>query len=152
MILIFQAAIVLPPDCEHQHLGDGKCDDGNNREECGYDNGDCCPPHRSGWNQTCSECECRAPPTKGCGLLDFVGNSYCDDENNNAECNFDNGDCCPPHGLDNWDQHCTACECKERDGDGKCDDEKSQKWCNKNKKKCSEEKIYKKCMKTCERC
>jgi hypothetical protein len=30
----------------------------------------------------------------GCSNQDWVGDGYCDDEFNNAECNFDGADCC----------------------------------------------------------
>ena len=53
----------------------------------------------------------------GCEYPQYEGDTYCDDGNNNAGCNFDGGDCCPgsnPPEL--WDNYCTICECKE-DGD-----------------------------------
>ena len=37
-----------------------------------------------------------------------MGNGYCDDGLNTAECNFDAGDCCDPNA--NTDS-CTNCEC-----------------------------------------
>ena len=44
------------------------------------------------------------------GNLSGIGNGYCDDENNNDECNFDGGDCC----LDNvLTDYCTKCQCLE---------------------------------------
>ena len=40
----------------------------------------------------------------------WSGNGFCDDENNNVECNFDGGDCC----LDEVDKHyCSECICHE---------------------------------------
>ena len=30
----------------------------------------------------------------GCGSTQFANDQHCDDENNNAECNFDGGACC----------------------------------------------------------
>ena len=38
----------------------------------------------------------------------FVGNGFCDDGLNKAECNFDAGDCC--NSSANTD-HCTICQC-----------------------------------------
>ena len=77
-----------------------------------------------------------APPT-GCGSPNWVGDNFCDDENNNAECNFDGGDCC---GDDVNTQYCTACECLEEptegcgnpqwEGDNFCDDENNNAGCN----------------------
>ena len=43
---------------------------------------------------------------------EYIGDGYCDDENNNAECNFDEGDCCNIGGYVNWDDFCTICKCK----------------------------------------
>ena len=37
-------------------------------------------------------------------------NNYCDDETNNAECNWDGGACCNNQN-DGWDTHCTECKC-----------------------------------------
>ena len=37
----------------------------------------------------------------------YIGEGHCDPENNNAECYYDGGDCCPPHGQ-NWDFYCKA--------------------------------------------
>ena len=52
------------------------------------------------------------PPTEECGSPQWATDDYCDDENNNAGCNYDGGACCPPH-ADGWDIFCTTCECKE---------------------------------------
>ena len=38
----------------------------------------------------------------------FVGNGFCDDGLNTAECNFDGGDCCSPRS--NYD-YCSICQC-----------------------------------------
>merc|ERR1712111_105307 len=51
-----------------------------------------------------------APPSTGCGSPQWQGDNFCDDENNNAECAFDGGDCC---GDDVNTQYCSACECLE---------------------------------------
>ena len=42
------------------------------------------------------------------GTVSRIGNGYCDDENNNKECNYDGDDCC---GLFVNTEHCTFCEC-----------------------------------------
>merc|ERR1712020_580495 len=122
---------------------------GNNNPDCSYDAGDCCPvdPPPTGWDQFCTECECKA--VGGCGVPGFVGDGYCDDSNNNAECGYDSGDCCEPH-VDGWDSFCLNCECLE--GQNQCEDEGSAKFCKKNKKKCKKAKIAKKCKKTCDKC
>ena len=43
-----------------------------------------------------------------CGKALWQGDTYCDDDNNNAGCDWDGGDCCSPdHNYD----YCSACEC-----------------------------------------
>ena len=42
--------------CEYEFIGDAYCDDGNNKEECFYDGGDCCGTHIH--RDFCTECEC----------------------------------------------------------------------------------------------
>ena len=68
---------------------------------------------------------------------DWIGDGYCDDDNNNAACSYDGGDCCGDTIIMNY---CTACQCLDPDythhpteatvvcmnpqfiGDGYCDD------------------------------
>jgi len=47
-----------------------------------------------------------------CGSTKYADDEYCDDESNNADCNWDGGACCN-NGLGEWDRFCTECECKE---------------------------------------
>ena len=42
------------------------------------------------------------------GNIDWIGDTFCDDDNNNLECNYDGGDCCGPNVLTNF---CTECLC-----------------------------------------
>ena len=46
----------------------------------------------------------------GCinGIVGYIGDGYCDDENNNAGCHFDGGDCC---GVNVNTQYCNLCTC-----------------------------------------
>ena len=44
------------------------------------------------------------------------GDTYCDDENNNAGCDWDGGDCCNNDNPD-WDDFCDECACKEPDSE-----------------------------------
>ena len=46
----------------------------------------------------------------GCinGIVSYIGDGYCDDENNNAGCHFDGGDCC---GVNVNTQYCNLCIC-----------------------------------------
>merc|ERR1712193_365641 len=76
-----------------------------------------------------------APPSTGCGSPQWQGDNFCDDENNNAECAFDGGDCC---GDDVNETYCNACECLEQgeceapvwQGDGFCDDGNNNPGCD----------------------
>ena len=34
------------------------------------------------------------PPIDGCGSPEYANDKWCDDENNNAGCNYDDGACC----------------------------------------------------------
>ena len=40
----------------------------------------------------------------------FIGDGYCDDTNNNVECNYDGNDCCLPAIVDDF---CSVCICHE---------------------------------------
>ena len=42
------------------------------------------------------------------GITSYIGDSYCDDNNNNLECNYDGGDCCGPNVNTDY---CTECLC-----------------------------------------
>ena len=50
------------------------------------------------------------------GVKSWKGDKYCDNENNNAECQYDGGDCCPPRYSSAWDHFCSA----EEDVSYKC--------------------------------
>merc|ERR1719433_1441998 len=56
-----------------------------------------------------------APPPNPCGSPQWFGDNYCDDENNNAECGWDGGDCC---GDNVNTQYCSACECLDPNAGG----------------------------------
>ena len=43
----------------------------------------------------------------GC-VKEWIGDGYCDDFNNKAECKFDYGDCCDNPALD-WNNYCDEC-------------------------------------------
>ena len=45
-----------------------------------------------------------------CAVPQFKGDTYCDDQNNNAGCDWDGGDCC---GEEVSTLYCTVCECLE---------------------------------------
>ena len=42
----------------------------------------------------------------------YIGNGFCDDGLNKAECNFDGGDCCNPNASTDY---CTFCQCLDPD-------------------------------------
>ena len=78
-------------------MRDGFCNDENNNEGCAFDGGDCCgsdidvsPYHV---NFFCSRCFCFEDLECTESLL-LIGDGFCNDETNNAECLFDGGDCC----------------------------------------------------------
>merc|ERR1711962_681986 len=43
----------------------------------------------------------------------YIGDNYCDDENNNSECEMDGGDCCQENPAAGWDNYCSDCLCIE---------------------------------------
>lgn len=47
-----------------------------------------------------------------CMLPDWVGDGFCDDENNVESCNFDQGDCCEKK-HQNWNFFCNQCLCRD---------------------------------------
>merc|ERR1712083_945905 len=40
----------------------------------------------------------------------YIGDGYCDDDNNNDACQFDGGDCCNQSSI-KWNMYCYECEC-----------------------------------------
>ena len=103
--------------------------------------------YQQGSSQDCDNSEGDVP---GCpGVPEYADDLYCDDENNNAECNYDGGACCQENPQEGWDNWCTICECKEG---SECKDTWSAKKCKKQKKKCNKKNVKKNCMKTCGNC
>ena len=46
--------------------------------------------------------------THQCSQSDWIGDDYCDDDTNNAKCDYDGGDCC----LETvFADYCSKCEC-----------------------------------------
>ena len=102
-----------------QYVGDGWCDIDNNSESCDYDGGDCCEcTCNSEFDNVCGANGffCR-DPTSDCidpriemypncteGYIPYIQDGYCDNNNNNEECDYDGGDCCEctcNNGLEN---------------------------------------------------
>jgi len=80
-------------------LGNGRCDDLYNYEECLYDSGDCCRPIIQG---ECDDCICHedgkvkmklAKPDDYC-VPPLIGDGRCQRMCNVAQNMYDNGDCC----------------------------------------------------------
>merc|ERR1712077_81568 len=40
----------------------------------------------------------------------YIGDGYCDDDNNNEACQYDGGDCCD-NSAPNWNAYCYLCDC-----------------------------------------
>ena len=102
-------------ECEYDggeccfNVGNGYCDDDSNTLGCNYDGGDCCGSCVN--KEYCSTCTCLVGGSSNsfANNLNFIGNGFCDDGLNNAECQFDGGDCCGPSVNTNF---CTLCTCK----------------------------------------
>ena len=48
----------------------------------------------------------------GCDNIALVGNGFCNDETNNADCNYDGGDCCVVNANTNA---CSECACHHQE-------------------------------------
>ena len=110
----------------NQWVGDGSCDDSNNIEACSFDGGDCCGSNVN--TIFCTVCQClegggggsggttTAPHGTTSGVCNqWAGDGFCDDINNNLDCNYDGGDCC---GSNVNTLFCTECQCLEGEGGG----------------------------------
>ena len=104
--------VALYPSCTDGdifNIGDGRCDDENNNEECGYDGGDCCDctvkttlecfyaeddRFCRDSNSDCVDPRVASYPNCTNGNIPEIGNGQCDLENNNKGCHYDGGDCC----------------------------------------------------------
>ena len=53
-------------------------------------------------------------PPGGCNAA-WITDGYCDDINNNNDCNYDGGDCCGCNVNTEW---CTECQCLDPNGSG----------------------------------
>ena len=87
---------------------------------------------------SCTECACHHQGTCVAGYHPLVGNGFCNDGTNIAECEYDGGDCC---GYNITLEHCTECTCFHNEtclaglphvlvGDGVCNDETNIAECN----------------------
>ena len=61
-----------------------------------------------------SACECLdapepttvGPVNNGTCNAGWIADNYCDDINNNPECEFDGGDCCQEDPAEGWNNYC----------------------------------------------
>jgi len=93
------------------YANDNHCDDNNNNAGCNWDGGACCSNNGPVSTNYCTECKCLDPNAAGvCGSPGYANDNHCDDNNNNAGCNWDGGACCSNNGpvLTNY---CTECKC-----------------------------------------
>ena len=51
--------------------------------------------------------------TESCYNNDWIGDGFCDDPNNNENCDYDGGDCC---GNEVDKTHCLTCACHTSEG------------------------------------
>ena len=121
-------------------VGNGFFHDDTNVAGC-YDGGDCCG--NCVVTGHCEDCACLA------GVLDdgitntLVGDGVCNDETNNAECDYDGGDCCPnselvANSVCNDENNMVECDYDGGDccpnpnmvGDAICHDETNHLGCN----------------------
>ena len=128
----------------HTYKGDDYCDDENNNESCDYDGGDCCGNNVD--TSYCTQCRCLDPgystttlqttTFSRCGSPNWIGDNFCDDENNNANCNYDGGDCCMTNVNTTF---CTQCKCldpangctyPDYKNDDSCDDQNNIASCD----------------------
>ena len=56
----------------------------------------------------CRNCTCHFPETCEYGPLATFGDGICNDETNNAECSYDQGDCCLTNANTDY---CSECSC-----------------------------------------
>ena len=123
-------------DCQLSNLvGDGFCHDETNNLHCAFDRGDCCGTTCINTDY-CEDCICLTGYINNVNANALVGNGYCDDSTNNANCNFDGGDCC---GSCVNKEYCKRCECFNETaiigipnalvGDGFCNDETNNAEC-----------------------
>merc|ERR1712223_1836307 len=81
---------------------------------CLYD-ANACKNNTNGLN-VCLDGKCVSADK--CEIPKFIGDGYCDDENNKEACNFDQGDCCPGKHVEVKKDYCTVCACLGDSGAG----------------------------------
>ena len=109
-------------NCNQGWINDGGCDDINNNFDCNFDGGDCCGSDVN--TAFCTACQCLEVGGGGSGGTTtssvttigencnqgWINDGFCDDINNNFDCNFDGGDCCGSNVIQGL---CIQCQCLE---------------------------------------
>eukprot|EP00752_Nemacystus_decipiens_P008843 g7892.t1 len=126
-------------------IGDNYCDSIFNKEECGYDGGDCCEcdclqalESSISTNYSCgvNSYNC-LDPSSSCfedlypdcvergGTLEWIGTGACAIENNIAECGYDGGDCCECDCVGNLENRCgvNGFDCRDPSSPLECPEE-----------------------------
>ena len=86
-----------------------------------HDLGDCClfePGEMCGDQCICyqNEEETTMTATSSNCISDWIGDGFCDDENNYSWCQYDNGDCCHLEtAYENANEFCNECLCKSNE-------------------------------------
>ena len=94
--------------CKDDWITDGYCDDECNLKVANFDGGDCCTQYID--DSQCNVCICHLDGLRHSACPSYwIGDQFCDDACNNAENNFDDGDCC----LEDEDafDYCSICSC-----------------------------------------
>jgi len=84
-------------------------------------------------------------------VTEWIGDDYCDDGNNNEECQWDGGDCCQGEDApDGWDIYCSECQCL----DEPCENNWSTWFCERVKRwgLCTRNWAKENCKQTCDQC
>ena len=86
-----------------------------------HDLGDCClfePGEMCGDQCICyqNEEDITMTTTSSNCISDWIGDGFCDDENNYSWCQYDNGDCCHLEtAYENANEFCNECLCKSNE-------------------------------------
>ncbi|CAM9645755.1 unnamed protein product, partial [Pylaiella littoralis] len=102
-------------------------------EECDYDGGDCCECHCQDGDFECSDnvyFPCKDPDANrtceeypGCSYerISWIGSGRCSDGMNNAECDYDGGDCCECECQQAWCGSINSFTCLDPEADRSCE-------------------------------
>ena len=113
---ILQLLDIFYKDCSNTELvANGVCNDESNNAECNFDGGDCTTNTSTTIQATTTGQGTTNPTTAGGCNTGWIGDTYCDDINNNMDCSYDGGDCC---GCNVQTDYCNVCGCLDPNGSG----------------------------------